>query len=272
MTKPIIDVDAIPIFEQRLTEQGLKKRELQIKTMRLILTIIGLGSMALFIGFSFIGVLFPKQTEVSEVLSGDDLIIKNARFIGHSVSGGKVTINAKTAQKSLEGENIIMLTNPKMTTEDGLEVIADQGNWNQLTQELKLNKNVVLTRKTGERATADSAFWGAETGTESISQSKLWLNGLVHFERPNGETIDSRSAVWSQNIGIIDFQDSVVVTQKNSKANSQRLLVNVNQGRAYGTGGVSIVLPMGTVNGQSYEYFTNTNRIIIKGNARAVFN
>lgn len=248
----------------------IKSRRTRIKVLRSIFLVLSSLSAALFFCSIIISAFSDKRNAAKDILNGDALVIASPRFIGHSSAGGKITITAQSATRTIgNAQGAIRLIAPHMTTEEGADVVAKNGTWNQSTQELRLTDDVIMTYPSGDKANAQSAYWGNNDPnitvqkpenssireTLSAAPSKLWLQGQVHFVRPSGDTIDGQNAIWDSSMGRLSLSGGVVVKIKNGTANSQNLLFDTKASIAKGVGGVSIIMPMGNASAQSYDYY-----------------
>lgn len=213
----------------------LQLRDENVTRLRKGLIALAAISVILFLGFLIFNAFSGTVNRTRDVVKGNDLVIENPRFIGHSRTGGTVTVTAALAKRALgNSTGIVELNKPKMTTSSGAEVSGDSGKWNQATQELSLENQVVMVHKKGQRASAQHAFWHPETGT-------------------------------------IDFHGGVIITVGDGSAISNRLNFDANGGVISGDGGVQITLPFGVANSEVYEYYPETQRFKLRGNAKMIF-
>ncbi|MEK7660436.1 MAG: hypothetical protein AAB680_00160 [Pseudomonadota bacterium] len=213
----------------------LQLRDENVHRLRQGLIALAAISVILFVGFLIFTALSGNVNRSRDVVKGNDLVIENPRFIGHSRKGGTVTVTAVQAKRALGNVGgIVELSKPKMTTSSGAEVYGDSGKWNQATQELSLENQVVMIHKKGQRASAQHAFWRPETGT-------------------------------------IEFLGGVIITVGDGSAISNRLNFDANGGVIKGDGGVQITLPFGVANSEVYEYYPETQRFKLRGNAKMIF-
>jgi|APTNR8051073442_1049403.scaffolds.fasta_scaffold02192_8 hypothetical protein len=215
--------------------QKLQFRDERIRRLRLALIGLAVLSLLFFVGFLIFTAFSNKSNPTRDVVKGNDLVIESPRFIGHSRAGGTVTIVAQQAKRALGNSGgVVSLEKPKMTTSSGAEVSADTGQWNQSTQELSLENQVVMIHKKGQRASAQRAFWRPQTGT-------------------------------------IDFLGGVIITVGEGSAISNALSFDADGGSITGNGGVQITLPFGVANSEIYEYYPETQRFKLRGNAKIIF-
>lgn len=268
--------------------EEIRIRMVRIKFLRASMFGVGLLSALSFLGFSILSSVSDMSSGQKELIAGDALVISKPRFIGHSSSGGKITITAEKATRAIGSEGgVVELETPHMVSEDGANVSAKTGMWDQNQQILRLKEEVVMVYTTGDKVHSQSAYWGQGNpndpppkGNQDISlkeaaqasPTRLWLAGNVHFIRPSGETIDGKSAIWDSKIGRLSLTGDVVVNMKNGIATSQLLALETNSRVVKGSGGISISLPMGIGTAQSYEFYPDSNRLILRGGARVVFN
>lgn len=262
----------------------IKARAVRVRTLRLSTIGIGFLSALVFIGFSIASLFINDSNSQKGLVSGDDLILSKPRFIGHSSSGGKITITAERAVRAIGSEgNVIELEKPHMVSEEGSDISSKTGVWDQNNQVLRLKDEVVMVYPTGDKVNSNSAYWGpddpdAKPRTDLslkeaaiASPTRLWLMGNVHFTRPSGETIDGQRAVWDSGAGRLSLFGNVIVSMKNGNATSQSISLDTNSRVVRGAGGVNISLPMGTGYAQSYEYYPDSRRLVLRGGARIVF-
>ena len=266
----------------------LRQRILRIRILRGAMLAIGAISALLFFGFAIVSVFANKSNPTKELVNGDAVVLSKPRFIGHSSSGGKITITAERATRAVgNDEGVVALELPHMVSEEGADVSAKTGVWDQNNQVLRLKDEVVMVYPTGDKVHSNDAYWGPDSPNTPMAKkqndisikeasvgapSRLWLIGKVHFTRPTGETIDGENAIWDGKAGRLSLSGNVLVSMKNGNATSQSLLLETHSRIVRGGGGVSIALPMGTGSAQSYEYYPDSNRLILRGAARIVFN
>lgn len=274
-------------FLPKYGAEELRMRAARIKILRLSMMGLSILSALLFIGFAIISAFSANSKAPKDIADGDSLVLSKPRFIGHSASGGKIVITAERATRSVgNAEGVVALEKPRMVSEEGADIASKTGVWDQNNQVLRLQEEVVMVYPTGDKVYSSEAYWGpdspntpaaknsANAGIKESMQaapSKLWLMGKVHFIRPTGETIDGENAIWDGKAGRLSLSGNVLVSMINGNATSQSLSLETNSRIVRGGGGVNITLPMGTGSAQSYEYYPDTRRLILRGGARIVF-
>lgn len=211
-------------------------RHTRIEHLRKTMVALAIVSVVLFIGFLVFNAISSGRNHAKDVVKGDQLVLDNPRFIGHSQSGGTIIVTAQEATRNIGNiQSAINLIKPKMTTSSGAEISGDNGVWNSSTQELELSNNVIMRHKKGHNASAQKAFWHPTEG-------KLDFNGGVTINIGEGSAI------------------------------SNQMIYNTNQNVVSGDGGVQITMRFGIANAQSYEYYPDQERIVLRGGAKLIFN
>jgi lipopolysaccharide export system protein LptC len=102
-----------------------------------------------------------RSTGSIEKLSGDEVVtMVNARFTGRDAAGRAFVITADTAQRQRDNNETIVLANPHLVSEDGTEIDAPSGLYDQDAQTLALSEDVKLTDSKGYdfRSTSAKVF------------------------------------------------------------------------------------------------------------------
>ena len=256
-------------------------RTMRVNLLRRGLLLAAAISAGLFGGFLGVSLLLPKQDLQKQLIVGNDLVISNPRFIGHSESGGKITIVAEKALRSINGNAaVVSLVNPHVTSASGADLVAKTGNWNQETQELELIDNVVYKNTNGDNSTSDKAYWMADDPRthdvkapapknamkKPMGQPLIWLMGNVRLFRESGENLTSTLAIWNDKTQILDTQGSVVLTSEENRVTANSIKFDRLGGHAYAAGGVTVTSKNVTAHSETLDYDNKTKTMYGFGN------
>jgi hypothetical protein len=251
-------------------------RNMRINVLRRMLLLAAAISAGLFAGFFGVSLLLPKQDLEKQLIVGNDLVITNPRFIGHSSSGGKITIVAEKALRSINGNDaVVSLVNPHVTSGSGADLVAVNGIWNQATQELELSKNVVYKNSNGDNATSDFAYWMANdprihdlkapvpknAAKQEAGQPLTWLIGNVQLFRKSGEKLNSDLAIWNDKTGVLDAQGNVALTSGKNHITAKNIKFDRPSAHAYAKGGVTVTTEKVTAQSETLDFDNNTKTV-----------
>ncbi|WP_182482175.1 LPS export ABC transporter periplasmic protein LptC [Henriciella barbarensis] len=82
--------------------------------------------------------------KIEQLTSEEVVTMVNARFTGRDETGSTIVITADTAQRQRDNPEQIALQNPRLVTEDGTEIDAPSGLYDQAAQTLALFEDVRL--------------------------------------------------------------------------------------------------------------------------------
>jgi hypothetical protein len=274
-----------------LTKLNLKNRYFRIKFIRSVFFGAIFATSILFIGVLVFNSLKPKNELNGNFIKGDKLVIDKPTFIGHSLDSGKIIVTAEEANRPLAAsQSIIELKLPFVTTQSGAKLKAKTGTWDEAKQELTLNGNVEVEYSNGDKAYSQDAYYGRVANPNNkgymFSDPIVYLANNVKLLRKSGENIETNMGIWNDKTQMANFgnnnemilpllkplqQDFVRINFANGFVTSKSMNVLPNEKIIRGSGSATVNFKEITASADSYEFHSDTKRIILRGNARAIF-
>ena len=253
--------------------------------MRRIL-LIGAGIFGgLLIGFWAVSIMKPKQSLEKQLVEGNDLVIENPRFVGHSPSNGKITIVGTRAMRAIDkSSSTVTIENPDVSSDMGAELTATEGKWNQQTQELILSGNVVYKNKNGDNATSEKAYWSIrDPRTNDLAapidtkkpfnvtgQVLVWLVGNAKLSRKSGENLHSDVLIWNDKTQVANAEGNAIFTTDKNKVTAAKIRVERLAQKAFASGNVVISGEKFEAHSQEFEYDHKTKDAVGSGGVTVI--
>ncbi|WP_084420384.1 LPS export ABC transporter periplasmic protein LptC [Henriciella litoralis] len=140
-----------------MTLAQARKRSNRVSLMRLGFTAAAAISAGVMVGHLAANAVSASPGSIEKLSSDEVVTMVNPRFTGRDVAGQAFVITADTAQRRQGGGEKIDLTNPKMVIEDGTEIEAPSGLYDQDEQTLSLFEDVRLVDSKGYKFRSTSA-------------------------------------------------------------------------------------------------------------------
>ena len=191
-----------------------------------------------------------------------------------------------------EGNGILTLSGGvEVNRENGDRIRGTTSSWDDGRQLLAVAGPVSLSRDNGETASGAQANWDRATGTISLlgnawyqrlnghvvtGQEMTWddPNNLVTI-RGNGryqlsatEHVAAEQIVWDRNARTIAMAGEATVQLNGGVAVSNRALAYIDSERVIGNGNVRLNSRLGSATASQYEYFAETERVVLRGRVR----
>ncbi|WP_300375559.1 LPS export ABC transporter periplasmic protein LptC [Henriciella sp.] len=150
---------ALSVWEPRrqMTLAQARQRSSMVSMMRLAFTAGAAISAGIMIGHLTANA-FSTSPGAIEKLSRDEVVtMVNPRFTGRDATGQAFVITATTAQRQTGGGDRIELENPELLTEDGTQITAPSGLYDQDAQTLDLYEDVQVENAKGYSFDSTSA-------------------------------------------------------------------------------------------------------------------
>lgn len=157
---------ALSLWEPRrqMTLAQARRRSSFVGLLRLAFTAGAAIAAGIMVGHLAANAVSRSNGQIEKLSSDEVVTMVNARFTGRDVAGRAFVITADTAQRRPGETDMIELANPRMVSEDGTEIEAPSGLYDQEAQTLALFEDVRLNDARGYNFNSTSAKMFIEEG------------------------------------------------------------------------------------------------------------
>ncbi|MCH2457995.1 MAG: hypothetical protein MK186_08080 [Henriciella sp.] len=127
-----------------MTLAQARKRSSLVAMLRLAFTAGAAIAAGIMVGHLAANAFTSGPGKIEQLTSEEVVTMVNARFTGRDETGSTIVITADTAQRQRDNPEQIALRNPRLVTEDGTEIDAPSGLYDQAAQTLALFEDVRL--------------------------------------------------------------------------------------------------------------------------------
>ncbi|RIJ23724.1 hypothetical protein D1224_05540 [Henriciella barbarensis] len=127
-----------------MTLAQARKRSSLVAMLRLAFTAGAAIAAGIMVGHLAANAFTSGPGKIEQLTSEEVVTMVNARFTGRDETGSTIVITADTAQRQRDNPEQIALQNPRLVTEDGTEIDAPSGLYDQAAQTLALFEDVRL--------------------------------------------------------------------------------------------------------------------------------
>ena len=157
---------ALSLWEPRrqMTLAQARRRSSLVSLLRLMFTAGAAIAAGIMVGHLAANALSRGPSQLEQLSSDEVVTMVNARFTGRDIAGQSIMITADTAQRRRADPELIELQNPRLVTENGTEIDAPSGLYDQSDQTVDLFEAVRLVDTRGYDLRSTSAMVFVEEG------------------------------------------------------------------------------------------------------------
>lgn len=157
---------ALSLWEPRrqMTLAQARRRSSFVSLLRLAFTAGAAIAAGIMVGHLAANAVSRSSGGIEKLTSDEVVTMVNARFTGRDIAGRAFVITADTAQRRRGESEVIELANPRLVSEDGTEIEAPSGLYDQGAQTLELFEDVRLADSRGYDFRSTSAKMFIEEG------------------------------------------------------------------------------------------------------------